>query len=65
MTLFVCQDNATLALYSNPDVLEKLVQYSFVSCAILSADQLNRTTTLTSVMGSIITVSASGVSSLF
>ncbi|XP_065909400.1 stabilin-2-like isoform X2 [Dysidea avara] len=53
-------DNATLALYSNPDVLEKLVQYSFVSCAILSADQLNRTTTLTSVMGSIITVSASG-----
>ena len=64
MILFVCQDNATLAHYSNPDMLEKLVQYSFVSCTILSADELTRSTTLTTLMGSPITVSTTGVSTL-
>jgi len=65
MTLFVCQDNDTLAQYSNPDVLEKLVQYSFVGCTILFADELAQTSTLTTLMGSSINMSSSGVSILF
>ena len=61
----VCQDNATLARYSNPDVLEKLIQFSFVGCTIRSADELTRTTTLTTLMGTVITISSSGVSHMF
>lgn len=46
------KDNNTIDLFSDPDVLERLIQYSFVGCTVLSAEALESLSDLTSLMGS-------------
>ena len=53
------QSNDTLSLFSNPDALEKLIQYSFVSCTVHTVESLENVSNLTSLMGSTLSITNS------